>query len=1627
MSVQPNVIKDVFGRALALESPVERGAYLAKACAGDASLRAEVEQLLGAHAAAEGFLAEESRPADSIAPSPADSIKTLGDFRIDREIARGGMGVVYEAEQISLKRRVALKVLPFAAMLDERRLKRFQLEAQAAAGLQHTNIVPVYAVGCERGVHFYAMQFIEGHTLAELIAQLRRLSGKDAAGETQGAALSLASELASGRFEPARKGSEEPGITESHSPSGNGASATRSHAENGAGAVERTDAERSSDTVDGVVTDVASEHATNSPAYFRTVARLGIQAAEALEYAHQSGVVHRDIKPGNLIVDAAGNAWLTDFGLAQMETDSNLTMTGDLAGTLRYMSPEQTSANRVLLDHRTDVYSLGATLYEMLTLQPAVGGKDRAEILRRISFEDPTPPRRLDKNIPLDLETIVLKAMAKNPNDRYPTSQKFADDLRRYLEHKSIWARRPTLTQRARKWVRRHQTIVATAITTSIVALLVSTILITRSYRSERTERGRADAALKNEKAARQNAVDQRDVALRAQEAETKARKSQEWQLYISRVNQAYAEWEKNSILEAEELLELCPEELRGWEWYYCKRLCHGDLLTIDALSGGAWSEFQHEVAFSPDDQSIAVACTDGAVRLFDSKTGKKTRTFSGGSGKVLAVAFSPDGAWLASGQSDYSVKLWDVKTGKELRSRALAKPGGGNQYMQLCFSAEGTQLAATTNEEVAILESNDLDFRSRTPINRSMAPRSNIAPVVVPSPDFEQFAMSTDDGTIKLFETTGGALLREFGGHAGWVYDLAFSPDGTRLASAGWDTTVRLWDIGSTQLLHTMTGHRGYGKGVAFSPDGSMLASIGDKCFVKIWDTATGVEIRSFRGQSQSAGNLSGDDVAFSSDGTHLVSTDGGGVLKIWDVRHAQASTTVGEHSSWVARIIFNSSGDRVATITGGDHPGVADGIRIWDAVDSSGDPLISIDPQSVHGAALAFSPDGNQIAAGDSRFAVKIFDAGTGEERTPLVGHRAAIAALAFSPDGRSLLSQSTDGTIKCWRWSTGEQEWSIDAKSASTNAGAGVGVRPTHTLVYRPDHDQFASVGEGASSVKVFDSHDGEEIFELSLAGSAGSMGGNSFDFSADGRLLAVQEGPNLSLWDVDAKQQLYRIGATQGSTLTSISFAPDGKRIATTDVTNEIKLWDTATGDRVFVLDGHNAGVLTATFSADGHYLASGGIDRKAKLRDARPLPPRKMARGFLGTAQALAGGQQYEEALRKLTQAIEIDPSLARAYEQRAECYVGLGQYEHAITDAAKAFELSKESMNLEELSKALVAEGKSDEWIAALDAVAESYPAPLMARAYGELGHTFSHQDAFDKALPLLNRSLEFDPTFSHFLETRIAIYVKRGDWRNAIPDYDEALRSDAARPLLFVARGQAHAALGHGNEAEADFRKAIDRDADAHYAHYNLALMLLATPDQDGYRAGCAAMLDRFGSTNVNEAANFTAWTCVLAAGAVEDYSLVRKLAEKAAAAQSNNSMSPTKTLGAVLYRAREFEQAIDILTEAEQKASIRTSPAYTWCFLAMAHHSRGNAAEARQWFDKANAYIEKVLAEDRPGTSGSLPWNRRLTLKLLRDEAAALLKTPPGPAEKKAAEMKPPEGKREDAVLSTSGSNPE
>ena len=349
----------------------------------------------------------------STCPSPVQ----LGDYRIVREIGRGGMGIVYEAQQLTLNRRVALKVLPLSGTLDAKQTARFRREAQAAAQLQHAHIVPVYDVGCDQGIHYYSMPLIEGSSLDAFIHEQQQ-----AAIPTQPIGST---------------------IDDDHP-------------------VKPIIASRE---------DAIPLQILQSSAHIARVTRWLAQAAEALGHAHEIGIVHRDIKLSNLLLDRHDNVWITDFGLAHIASESRVTLAGELLGTLRYMSPEQARGSP-LLDHRTDIYSLGMTCYELLTHHVAFAGSDRQQLLQKICCVEPTPPRRLNSAIPRDLETILQTALAKDPNDRYSSAAELLADVAAFRSGRPIRARRPTPVDCAVKWIGQHRAIASTIFVAMLLTLL---------------------------------------------------------------------------------------------------------------------------------------------------------------------------------------------------------------------------------------------------------------------------------------------------------------------------------------------------------------------------------------------------------------------------------------------------------------------------------------------------------------------------------------------------------------------------------------------------------------------------------------------------------------------------------------------------------------------------------------------------------------------------------------------------------------------------------------------------------------------------------------------------------------------------------------------------------------------------------------------------------------------------------------------------------------------------------------------------------------------------------------------------------------------------------------------------
>jgi WD40 repeat protein/serine/threonine protein kinase len=742
-------------------------------------------------------------------------------------------------EQISLRRRVALKVLPFASALDPKQLQRFKNESLAAAHLHHPNIVPVHAVGCERGVHYYAMQFIDGQPLSALIDELKRIEGRADAKPRRpdDEALALAYELTSGRLDTAMTGPDADEMTAQYDPEQPAPAAAQ-----GAGVTE-------------AATPTSGGSSTRSRAFCQTVARLGIEAAEALDHAHEQGVLHRDIKPSNILVDGRGKLWITDFGLARLQGDAGLTMTGDMLGILRYMSPEQALAKPLVIDHRTDIYSLGATLYELLTLVPAYAGRDREEILRRIAFEEPRPPHRLNPSIPADLETIILKAMAKDPAGRYAAAEELANDLGRFLKHEPIRARRSNAWERSVKWAQRRPAVAALLAAIAALVMMGFAGITSQWVRAER---------------ARQ-VVTQTNATLRKT-------------LYFNRIALADRELAVNNLRRVDQLLAECPPELRGWEWHYLRRaragyrpvLCRAGTQVLD-------------VAFSPDGHRIVTAQLDGTAAIWDAVTGERLHILRGPGPGVRGVAYSPDGLRVASKSSHETpindkrsgeTMIWDATTGRLIDT--LKTKGGG---WGVKFSPDGRLIASVCLGGEDFEDSAVMIWDATTHELIRKIPHSGGFKLVTFSPDGTRLALTDDQDDATIVEVRTGKTLQVLPGHTGGSHHAAYSPDGRYLSVATgpiWAENygfIKIWDVPAGGVLRTLEGHTKTVWGVAYSPDGLRIASASLDHKVKIWDPSTGQETLTLHGHTDSA-----VAVAFSPDGQRLASASEDGTIRIWD-----------------------------------------------------------------------------------------------------------------------------------------------------------------------------------------------------------------------------------------------------------------------------------------------------------------------------------------------------------------------------------------------------------------------------------------------------------------------------------------------------------------------------------------------------------------------------------------------------------------------------------------------------------------------------------------------------------------------------------------------------------------------
>jgi WD40 repeat protein/serine/threonine protein kinase len=1143
--------------------------------------------------------------------------RRLGDFRLLREVGRGGMGVVYEAEQESLGRHVALKVLPAQALLDAKHVQRFQREARAAARLHHTNIVPVFGVGEEGGLHYYVMQFIQGLGLHQVLDELRRLrrcrngttEAVPPAATERPPAGQVAEALLTGRF------SVNPGKPPAEPEADTPVPAALAVAPS------------ASDSATSIHLPGQDEHSTLSESgrgYWQGVARVGVQVAEALAHAHGHGILHRDIKPANLLLDMHGTVWVTDFGLAKADDGDGLTQTGDIVGTLRYMAPERFGGKS---DPRSDLYGLGVTLYELLTLRPAFAEADHHKLLQRVLHEEPPRLRKLNPEVPRDLETIVLKAIAKEPRQRYASAAEMAEDLRRFLADRPVKARRASVLERLWRWVRRNPA-VATACGLAAVALLTLLVVLTAAAiyyaafsKDLASARDGASEARENEKRGRLEAL-----AL-ARESLCRLRGVNATHgMFLAEQGDLFAALPR--FAEAVKLVEALSEDkddrvkaesyrLRlGAALRECPRLLHV------WFPGGAEKVDVHEAHFSPDGGRLVLLITgDGShVRLWDAATGKPggppvkhaggaawdvvsragdrwlfllptgdgshVRLWDAATGKpagpplehagpVAWAALSRAGGRVVTAAADRTARVWDAETG-----RPISPPleHGGAVY-HATFSPDGTRVATLAADGTARVWDAGTGKRLVTCKHKEVRRASF-------SPDGRRLATAGAD--VFVWDADKGALLVELKGpHSSACSDVLFGPDGSCLLTVGFDT-ARVWDAASGSPVTPPLKHYDPILYAAFSPDGRRVSTASDDGTARVWDAATGEPVTPPLRHGNKVRWAS-----FSPDGSRLATACWDGTARLWDLAPAGPAVPPLPHRGDLVHLAFRSDGGFIGTAS-------ADGTaRVWDA--ATGLPVTPPLRHDNQVLMVAFRPDGRRLATASADGTARVWDALTGAAVTPPLKHGGPVRGVSFSPDGRRLVTASDDQTAQVWDAGTGEKVLPPLRHK-----------RWVGKAIFSPDGRWLATLGERGDPVRVWEVATGKLVAALPFTAQAWTVA-----FSPDSRrVVTAQEEHVAIVWDAatgqplsfDATTDQPKVRIEHGNAVVDASLSPDGTRVATASLDWTVRVWDTWTGALVMPILKHGEPVARVLFSPDGRYLLTITNARTARLWDAATGEP-----------------------------------------------------------------------------------------------------------------------------------------------------------------------------------------------------------------------------------------------------------------------------------------------------------------------------------------------------------------------------------------------------------------------------------
>lgn len=1038
---------------------------------------------------------------DSLQIQGAPLPEQLGGYRVLRELGRGGMGVVYEAEEDALGRRVALKVLPAQATSSPGFLERFRREAQTAAGLQHPNIVMVHGVGSDDGIHFFAMQYIDGQGLDALLPELTR--GSDESSTDCAAPVML--------------------------------------------------------TERGEVIDpraAAPEIALDNPERYRTIAQIGLQVADALGHAHEQGILHRDIKPSNILLDADGHAWISDFGLCQVDEAGDLTASGDLVGTLRYMAPERFGGQT---DERSDIYSLGVTLYELLALEPPFRAVDRGQLVHEVRERRLRRLRDVDRDTPRDLETIVHRAIARDPAARYAKAADLADDLRAYLDERPIVARQPTAAYLLWLAVRRNRMLSLT-VAAALLVLLSTTLFYVIDLR--------AAVRLRDESLAQTRALALASASAEATELDPmlglllaqEAVRLEQNPLTLSQLHRSLGEVSERHVLRghAQEVRRVLHSdqgwfishgrtEVRAWNenGTLLDTLVLGDadynLVALDRAGGwvAAYSNSRpaelvlwepttntrrmlampapvYELAFSATGSLLAVASAE-AVLWIDATTGE-TEARTPITGVAFSLAFTPDNESVLIASVDRSgggvVRLLDRSGTNPWRFQFA-----GSDVAAMC-TPDGNKIVVRNGRKACICD-------LTTGVNTQLSGHRDRVSSIDISGDGRFVVTGSADQTARLWSITG-ELLSTLQGHGGAVNVVRLNHDGTRVLTASTDQSVCVWDRHGVPLQH-LRGHEAGVSDVILSPDENLAITGSTDTTVRVWNLQS-PELPVMRGHEQGLYTA-----AFDVSGQHVVTCARDGTARVFDGNGRPILTI--PHEETVYSACFLPDGKHVFTTT------AAPVAYIWNL---DGEQVQRIDSPARRILTGCFDhPDGEAMFIARSHGNEAIVMNGAGEISAHLVGHEKMVWGAHVSSDCKRIVTCGFDRTARLWHV-TGEP-------------------------------------------IAVLQGHDGASV--------------NAARFSRDtNHIVTACDDGTARIWD-GSGQCLAILRGHEGPVLSAI-FSPDGAQILTASRDQTARLWD-RTGAMLTVFAGHQGVVWSAEFSTDGRRIVTSSFDHTARTWLAHP--------------------------------------------------------------------------------------------------------------------------------------------------------------------------------------------------------------------------------------------------------------------------------------------------------------------------------------------------------------------------------------------------------------------------------------